>query len=80
MFIQYHYEQGLTEAQLQDLTLQAEFNWIRGDLYRSGGGPGFSDKPGAKLIQNFNSRIMPALTGEHTHYAPETIQSWRTGI
>tara|TARA_B100000035_G_scaffold163439_1_gene139227 strand:+ start:3164 stop:4387 length:1224 start_codon:yes stop_codon:yes gene_type:complete len=76
----FHYEQGLTEAQLQDLTLQAEFNWIRGDLYRSGGGPGFSEKPGVKLIQNFNGRIMPALTGEHTHYAPETIQSWRERV
>ena len=76
----FHYEQGLTEAQLQDLTLQAEFNWIRGDLYRSGGGPGFSEKPGVKLIQNFNGRIMPALTGEHTHYAPETIQGWREQV
>ncbi len=75
----FHYEQGLTEAQLQDLTLQAEFNWIRGDLYQ--GGRRVSDEsPGAKLIKDFNGRIMPALTGEHTHYAPETIQSWREQV
>jgi len=75
----FHYEQGLTESQLQDLTLQAEFNWIRGDLYRSGSGPGFSEKPGVKLIQNFNGRIMPALTGEH-QARPETIQAWREQV
>lgn len=75
----FHYEQGLTDAQLQDLTLQAEFNWIRGDLYRSGSGPGFSEKPGVKLIQHFNGEIMPALTGEH-QARPETIQAWREQV
>jgi hypothetical protein len=76
----FHYEQGLTDAQLQDLTLQAEFNWIRGDLYRSNVGPGFEKRTGVKLIQNFNGTIMPALTGEHTHYAPESIQAWREQV
>lgn len=75
----FHYEQGLTEAQLQDLTLQAEFNWIRGNLYESGSGPGFSENPGVKLIQNFNGRIMPALTGE-LQARPETIQALREQV
>ena len=68
----FHYEQGLTEAQLQDLTLQAEFNWIRGDLYQGfGGRRGIGESPGAKLIQDFNGIIMPALTGEEQGLAQQ---------
>jgi hypothetical protein len=69
----FSYEQGLPEEQLEDLTLELELEWIRGNMAARGGGHQSMEY---RTLHNFNGVMMPALTEYRDTQRREVIEGY----